>query len=69
MLAGLKKKLKDLMAEFSELRARIHEENRQVVQRRVFTVTGQHIGEDQIDQMIETGEGRGAQSTGLNVAC
>lgn len=54
--AGLKKKLKDLMAEFSELRAKIHEENRQVVQRRVYTVTGQHLPEDEIDQMIETGK-------------
>jgi syntaxin 1B/2/3 len=52
---GLKKKLKDLMAEFTELRQRIHEENRQVVERRVFTVTGQHLGEEEIDHMIETG--------------
>eukprot|EP00882_Tetradesmus_deserticola_P009197 GHRQ01009700.1.p1 GENE.GHRQ01009700.1~~GHRQ01009700.1.p1 ORF type:complete len:398 (+),score=186.60 GHRQ01009700.1:460-1653(+) len=54
--AGLKKKLKDLMGEFSELRARIHEENRQVVQRRVYTVTGQHLPEEDIDTMIETGD-------------
>jgi syntaxin 1B/2/3 len=53
--AGLKKKLKDLMGEFSELRARIHEENRQVVERRVYTVTGQHLPEEEIDHMIETG--------------
>lgn len=52
---GLKKKLKDLMAEFSELRARIHDENRQVVERRVYAVTGQHLPEDDIDRMIETG--------------
>jgi hypothetical protein len=53
--AGLKKKLKDLMGEFSELRARIHDENRQVVERRVYAVTGQHLPEDDIDRMIETG--------------
>jgi syntaxin 1B/2/3 len=52
---GLKKKLKDLMGEFSELRARIHEENRNVVERRVYAVTGQHLPEEEIDQMIETG--------------
>ncbi len=57
--AGLKKKLKDLMGEFSELRARIHEENRQVVERRVYAVTGQHLPEEEIDHMIETG-GRGS---------
>ena len=38
--AGLKKKLKEMMAEFSELRARIHHEYRDVVDRRVYTVTG-----------------------------
>jgi syntaxin 1B/2/3 len=53
--AGLKKKLKDLMGEFSELRARIHDENRQVVERRVYAVTGQHLPEEEIDHMIETG--------------
>jgi hypothetical protein len=57
--AGLKKKLRDLMGEFSELRARIHEENRQVVERRVYAVTGQHLPEDDIDRMIETGRHQG----------
>lgn len=52
---GLKKKLKDLMGDFAELRARIHAENRQVVQRRVYTVTGQQVPEEDIDRMIETG--------------
>jgi syntaxin 1B/2/3 len=37
------------------MRARIHDENRQVVQRRVYTVTGQHLPEEDIDAMIETG--------------
>jgi hypothetical protein len=62
-LAGLKKKLKDLMGEFSEMRARIHEENRQVVQRRVYTVTGQHLPEEDIDTMIETGESHCSSSS------
>jgi syntaxin 1B/2/3 len=55
LFAGLKKKLRDLMGEFSDLRARIHDENRQVVERRVYAVTGQHLPEDDIDRMIETG--------------
>lgn len=38
--AGLKKKLKDLMGEFSDLRNKIQEEYREVVERRVYTVTG-----------------------------
>lgn len=54
--AGLKKKLKDMMGEFSDLRARIHDEYRDVVERRVYTVTGQHLPEDDIDRMIDTGK-------------
>lgn len=38
--AGLKKKLKDLMGEFGDLRNRIQDEYREVVERRVYTVTG-----------------------------
>lgn len=44
------------MGDFTELRARIQTENRQVVQRRVYTVTGQQVPEEDIDRMIETGE-------------
>lgn len=40
--AGLKKKLKDTMGEFSDLRSKIQEEYREVVERRVYTVTGAH---------------------------
>ncbi|GLC44001.1 hypothetical protein PLESTB_000218600 [Pleodorina starrii] len=54
--AGLKKKLKDHMQEFSELRSRIQAEYREVVERRVYTVTGQHVAEEDIDAMIESGE-------------
>ncbi|GFR49180.1 hypothetical protein Agub_g11204 [Astrephomene gubernaculifera] len=54
--AGLKKKLKDHMQEFSELRTRIQSEYREVVERRVYTVTGQHVKEEDIDAMIESGE-------------
>ena len=38
--AGLKKKLKDLMGEFSDLRNRIQDEYREVVERRLRTITG-----------------------------
>jgi len=54
---ALKKKLKDLMGEFQGLRSRLQREYREVVERRVFTVTGQHASEDEIDRMIEAGEG------------
>ncbi|CAD7696369.1 unnamed protein product [Ostreobium quekettii] len=55
--AGLKKRLKDCMGEFTSLRKRVQQEYREVVERRVFTVTGQHATEEQIDRMIETGDG------------
>jgi len=54
--AGLKKKLKELMGEFSEMRNRIQEEYREVVERRVYTVTGKHVPEEEIDKMIDNGE-------------
>ncbi|GMH26568.1 hypothetical protein Nepgr_028411 [Nepenthes gracilis] len=54
---ALKKKLRDKMAEFQTLRERIHQEYREVVERRVYTVTGTHADEETIDRLIETGEG------------
>ncbi|XP_026423968.1 putative syntaxin-131 [Papaver somniferum] len=53
---ALKKKLRDKMSEFQTLRQTIHQEYRDVVERRVFTVTGQRVDEDIIDHLIETGE-------------
>eukprot|EP00884_Botryococcus_braunii_P007879 jgi/Botrbrau1/17092/Bobra.0399s0002.1 len=54
--AALRKKLKDLMGDFQDLRQRLNEEYREVVERRVYTVTGQKATEEEIDRMIETGE-------------
>ncbi|KAL8152417.1 hypothetical protein V2J09_010177 [Rumex salicifolius] len=53
---ALKKKFKDKMAEFQTLRQSIHDEYREVVERRVFTVTGEHADEQTIDRLIETGD-------------
>ncbi|KAL9242533.1 hypothetical protein vseg_016525 [Gypsophila vaccaria] len=52
---ALKKKLRDKMAEFQTLRENIHQEYREVVERRVYTVTGQRADEETIDRLIETG--------------
>ena len=54
-LLDLKKKLKDKMAEFQVLRENIQQEYRDVVDRRVYTVTGERADEDTIDELIETG--------------
>ncbi|KAK9827828.1 hypothetical protein WJX74_004330 [Apatococcus lobatus] len=54
--AALRKKLKDVMGEFQDLRQRLQEEYRETVERRVYTVTGKKASEEEIDKMIETGE-------------
>ncbi|KAF5183125.1 Syntaxin-like protein [Thalictrum thalictroides] len=54
---AVKKKLKEKMSEFQTLRQNIHQEYREVVERRVFTVTGTRADEETIDRLIETGDG------------
>lgn len=53
---ALKKKLKDKMADFQTLRQNIQQEYREVVERRVFTVTGTRADEETVDRLIETGD-------------
>ncbi|XVF43404.1 hypothetical protein PTKIN_Ptkin02bG0037300 [Pterospermum kingtungense] len=48
-------KFKDLMIEFQSLRQKIQDEYREVVERRVVTVTGTRPDEQTIDRLIETG--------------
>mmetsp|Transcript_11134 Transcript_11134/g.26433 ORF Transcript_11134/g.26433 Transcript_11134/m.26433 type:complete len:323 (-) Transcript_11134:299-1267(-) len=54
---GLKKKLTDIMGDFQQLRGKIHDEYREVVERRVTYVTGNKPSEEELDRMIESGEG------------
>ncbi|TYH54269.1 hypothetical protein ES332_D09G156400v1 [Gossypium tomentosum] len=53
---GLRKKLKDSMESFNELRERISSEYRGTVQRRYFTVTGENPDGKTLDLLISTGE-------------
>ncbi|KAE8712179.1 SYP131 protein [Hibiscus syriacus] len=53
---SLKKNLKDKMADFQTLRETIHQEYRDVVERRVFTVTGTKPDEETIEKLIDTGD-------------
>ncbi|XP_028808390.1 syntaxin-132 isoform X2 [Neltuma alba] len=55
MTNSLTKRFKDLMTEFQTLRQRIQDEYREVVERRVITVTGTRPDDETIDQLIETG--------------
>nr|AFK41186.1 unknown [Lotus japonicus] len=56
MANALTKKFKDLMIEFQTLRQRIQDEYREVVERRVITVTGSRPDDETIDNLIETGK-------------
>ncbi|XP_027187073.1 syntaxin-132-like isoform X2 [Cicer arietinum] len=55
MTNALTKKFRDLMTEFQTLRQRIQDEYREVVERRVITVTGTRPDDETIDHLIETG--------------
>ncbi|CAI9090306.1 OLC1v1025053C1 [Oldenlandia corymbosa var. corymbosa] len=57
MTYALTKKFKDLMKDFQTLRQRIDDEYREVVERRVITVTGTRPDEETINHLIETGTG------------
>lgn len=56
VVAGLRKKLKEKMDEFQELRERINGEYKETVERRYFTVTGENPDEKTVDMLISTGE-------------
>ncbi|KAF7817702.1 syntaxin-121-like [Senna tora] len=51
---GLKKKLKDSMDSFNNLRQQISSEYRETVQRRYFTITGENPDEKTFDILIST---------------
>lgn len=53
---GLRKKLKDSMTSFNDLRQRMSSEYRETVQRRYFTVTGENADESTLDSLISTGQ-------------
>ncbi|WOK91731.1 hypothetical protein Cni_G00422 [Canna indica] len=57
VVAGLRKKLRDSMESFAELRRRVAAEYRETVGRRYYTVTGEAADEATVDALVETGEG------------
>ncbi|KAL6842046.1 hypothetical protein ACP4OV_028025 [Aristida adscensionis] len=54
---ALTKRLREHISEFQTLREEIQKEYREVLERRVFTVTGERADEETIDRLIETGNG------------
>lgn len=57
VVAGLRKKLKDSMDGFSDLRTKVAAEYRETVERRYYTVTGEKADEATVEALVETGEG------------
>ncbi|KAJ0860609.1 putative target SNARE coiled-coil domain, syntaxin domain, syntaxin/epimorphin [Helianthus annuus] len=59
---GLRKKLKELMMDFQELRQRMMSEYKETVGRRYFTVTGEEANEEVIEKIINSGsDGQGGE--------
>uniref|UniRef100_A0A7N0TB08 t-SNARE coiled-coil homology domain-containing protein n=1 Tax=Kalanchoe fedtschenkoi TaxID=63787 RepID=A0A7N0TB08_KALFE len=56
MTNAISKKFKELLSDFQTLRQKIQDEYREVVERRVITVTGTRPDEETIDRLIETGD-------------
>ncbi|KAL9230622.1 hypothetical protein vseg_005950 [Gypsophila vaccaria] len=56
VVGGLRKKLKEKMEEFQELREKISGEYRETVERRYFTVTGVKADDETVDLLINTGQ-------------
>ncbi|KAJ8761596.1 hypothetical protein K2173_004372 [Erythroxylum novogranatense] len=56
VVGGLGKKLKDLMDDFQNLRAKMNAEYKETVERRYFTITGEKASEDTIETLISSGE-------------
>ncbi|XP_043689047.1 syntaxin-124-like [Telopea speciosissima] len=56
VVAGLGKKLKDMMDDFQGLRAKMNIEYKETVERRYFTITGQKADEETIENLISSGE-------------
>ena len=52
---GLRKKLKDSIESFNNLRQQISSEYREIVQRRYFTVTGKNPDDKTVELLISTG--------------
>uniref|UniRef100_A0ACD5XNS4 Uncharacterized protein n=2 Tax=Avena sativa TaxID=4498 RepID=A0ACD5XNS4_AVESA len=53
---ALTTKFRERISEFQTLREAIQTEYREVVERRIFTVTGERADEETIDKLIETGD-------------
>jgi syntaxin 1B/2/3 len=56
LTAALRRKLAGIMTDFNAMRTRLEEEYKDVVERRVYTVTGQMPDPEEVERIIEHGE-------------
>ena len=65
LTSSMKTKLKQQMGEFQNLRERLREEYKEIVERRYFAVTGQEANDAEVERLIETGESETMFQTAL----
>ena len=65
LTSSMKTKLKEQMGEFQNLRERLREEYKEIVERRYFAVTGTEADEREVERLIETGESETMFQTAL----
>lgn len=54
---GLRKKLQDTLTNFNAMREKIHDYHKETVKQRVYTVTGEHMNDDQAEALLTGGAG------------
>jgi len=59
LVASLRRKLTGILKDFSALRQRLHAEYEEIVERRVFTVTGERPEPGLVQELIATGRSEG----------
>lgn len=57
VVAGLRKKLRDQMENFQDLRKQVTSEYKETIERRYYTVTGEKASEETVEALMATGEG------------
>nr|XP_043638644.1 syntaxin-124-like [Erigeron canadensis] len=57
VVSGLGKRLKIMMDDFQDLRAKINDEYKETIGRRYFTITGEQANDELIDNLISSGKG------------
>jgi len=65
LTSSMKTKLKQLMADFQNLRERLRDEYKEIVERRYFAVTGHEANDVEVERLIETGESERMFQTAL----